>query len=36
MKNDDIIKADTYQYSNNNWKDQLTKFNDINITYDEI
>ena len=36
MKNDDIIKTDTYQYSNNNWEDQLTKFNDINITYDEI
>ena len=36
MKNDDIIKTDTYQYSNNNWEDQLTKFNDNNITYDEI
>lgn len=36
MTNDDIIKTDTYQYSNNNWEDQLTKFNDINITYDEI
>ncbi len=31
-----IIKTDTYQYSNTNWKDQLTNYNDSNITYDEI
>ncbi len=31
-----LIKTDTYEYSNLNWQDQLTKFNDISITYDEI
>ena len=26
----------SYRYQNNEWEDQLTKFNDINISYDEI
>ncbi len=33
---DDLVAQDTYEYSNSNWKDQLTKFNDDVITYDEI
>ena len=33
---DVIIKTDTYSYSNNNWKDQLTSFNNKVITYDQI
>lgn len=31
-----LIKKDTYQYNNETWKDELTKFNDLYITYDEI
>ena len=31
-----IIKTDIYEYENNNWKDQLTKYNNTTITYDEI
>ena len=31
-----LLHEDTYTYGNSNWEDQLTKFNDINITYDEI
>lgn len=31
-----FIGKDTYKYSNCDWEDQLTKFNDKVITYDEI
>lgn len=31
-----LITTDEYVYANLNWKDQLTKYNDIIITYDEI
>lgn len=31
-----LINTDTYEYSNNEFKDQLTKYNDISITYDNI
>lgn len=31
-----ILKENRYEYSNSNWEDQLTKFNDEVITYDEI
>ncbi len=31
-----IIKTDTYQYSNSNYEDQLTNFNESSITYDSI
>ncbi len=31
-----LIKTDTYEYSNTLWEDQLTKFNNESITYDEI
>lgn len=31
-----IISNILYQYSNNNWKDQLTQYNGINISYDNI
>jgi len=32
-----FIKEDVYEYNNkNNWEDQLTKFNNDNIIYDEI
>lgn len=31
-----IIKTDTYEYSNGDWKDQLIGYNENNITYDEI
>ena len=35
--NDYSVKLeDKYEYNNSNWSDQLTKFNDINITYDDI
>ena len=30
------IDEDTYEYSNGNWQDQLTKFNNEIITYDAI
>ena len=30
------VKQDIFEYKNNNWKDQLTKFNDDVITYDTI
>ncbi len=36
METDVIISSDTYQYENINWEDQLTKFNNQEITYDEI
>ncbi len=31
-----FIHQDTYEYNNNNWKDQLTKYNDTTLTYDAI
>jgi len=31
-----LLNVDTYTYGNTNWKDQLTKYNDTDITYDEI
>ena len=31
-----LIHTDNYEYSNTNWEDQLTKYNDEAITYDEI
>lgn len=36
LETDDIIATDTYIYENPNWEDQLTKFNNQEITYDEI
>ena len=36
LETDAIIKTDTYQYENTNWEDQLTKFNNQLVTYDEI
>ena len=35
-KMQNIIKADTYEYLNKNWEDQLTKFNNELISYDQI
>ncbi len=31
-----LVAQDIYEYNNLNWEDQLTKFNDNSITYDEI
>lgn len=31
-----IINIDTYQYSNNNWKDQLSNYNGESIIYDGL
>ena len=31
-----LLNENTYLYTNTNWEDQLTKFNDEEITYDEI
>ena len=31
-----LINKNSYRYQNNEWENQLTKFNDINISYDEI
>ena len=36
LQNNQLLKIDTYEYNNLNWKDQLTKYNDTSITYDEI
>lgn len=36
MNNDTIIKTDTYEYTNSQWKDQLTKYNNQIITYDGL
>lgn len=33
LETDAIIKIDTYQYENTNWEDQLTRFNNQEITY---
>lgn len=32
----ELINTDTYEYGNNEHKDQLTKYNNISITYDSI
>lgn len=31
-----LVNTDTYSYTNSNWPDQLTKFNNHTITYDAI
>ena len=31
-----LLRTDTYEYNNANWEDQLTKYNNELITYDEI
>ena len=31
-----LLDEDTYEYNNSNWQDLLTKFNNDNITYDNI
>ncbi len=31
-----LVKEDKYEYTNSNWQDLLTKFNNETITYDEI
>ena len=31
-----LLKKDAYEYTNNSWKDQLTKYNADSITYDTI
>lgn len=36
LKNYNFIKEDKYEYNNTNFEDQLTKFNNDVITYDEI
>lgn len=36
LNTDKVIHIDTYEYNNSDWKDQLTKFNNVKITYDEI
>jgi len=36
LKTENLIGENTYEYGNVNWEDQLTKFNNTNITYDEI
>ncbi len=36
MNTEGVIKLDTYQYGNDKWVDQLTKYNSQSITYDEI
>lgn len=32
----DLILENTYEYTNLEWEDQLTKFNDATITFDTI
>ena len=36
LEDDAIIKTDSYLYENLSWQDQLTKYNDQEITYDKI
>lgn len=36
MNTDEVITVNNYTYGDSNWEDKLTKFNDKNITYDEI
>ena len=36
LENNELIDEDTFTYGNTSWEDQLTKFNNDVITYDEI
>ena len=36
MNNNSIISTDTFTYSNSNWEDQLSSYNNNSITYDSI
>lgn len=36
IKTDTLISVDNYEHNNSNWEDQLTKLNDLNISYDKI
>lgn len=36
LKTYNLLTSNTYEYNNTNWKDQLTKFNNDTITYDNI
>lgn len=36
LNTSNLLHEDTYTYNNTTWEDQLTKFNDTSITYDEI
>lgn len=36
LLNDNLNNTDIYKYNNNNWKDQLTDFNNQTISYDSI
>lgn len=36
LHTENLIKEEFYEYGNSNWQDQLTKFNNESITYDEI
>ncbi len=36
LTNSTLIDTNNYQYNNTNWEDQLTKYNNTSITYDEI
>ena len=33
---DEFLTEETYEYTNEDWEDQLTKYNNIPITYDEL
>ena len=36
LNTENLLYQNTYEYNNLNWSDQLTKFNNIEILYDEI
>jgi len=36
LNTENIINTNTYEYNNTSWEDQLTKFNNDEITYDNI
>lgn len=36
LNTDEVITVNNYTYGDSSWEDRLTKFNDKNITYDEI
>ena len=36
LNTEELLHEDIYEYSNSNWEEELTKFNDESITYDEI
>jgi len=36
LQNNNFISEDIYEYNNSDWEDQLTKFNNQVITYDQI